>query len=423
MKNNNTDKVKKNKVVNEEELMNSSLVKSQKDIDDNIERKKGIENKLLETSLEKDVDNLITNTKNIVKPINVDVDEVNHDRPKVEVSIEDKYESKLNGDSKRVTQRKVGSKKSNDGVVYNFDFSQIPEYVQYDVIPLPSNGQCYPIDSPLRCGKVPVSYLTASDENLIASPNIYRDGKLIDIILGRKILDKNIKVSDLCSGDRDAIVLWLRATSYGDDFPISTVNPNTGKQYNVTLKLSSFQFYDFFLDGDDEGYFEYINQSNGDVFKFKFFTNEDDEKFKRIITSQVTDMTKLDLYNDIVKIENTLSWVDVTEEEKEMLTEDIGEIKEILAKDAPEVDESIYPTTVTEQMIMHTISINGKTDREYIKNYIENMRSRDAIEYRNYFLNNNPGVDFNFTVTIPESDGGGSFDTFLKITDSVFANF
>ena len=33
-----------------------------------------------------------------------------------------------------------------------------------------------------------------------------------------------------------------------------------------------------------------------------------------------------------------------------------------------------------------------------------------------------PGVDFNFEVNIPESEGGGSFATFLRIDDTIFIN-
>ncbi len=46
----------------------------------------------------------------------------------------------------------------------------------YDVIPLPSGGECYPN----KMGKVKVAYLTAYDENILVSPNLYRDNKVLD---------------------------------------------------------------------------------------------------------------------------------------------------------------------------------------------------------------------------------------------------
>ena len=73
-------------------------------------------------------------------------------------------------------------------------------------------------------------------------------------------------------------------------------------------------------------------------------------------------------------------------------------------------------------MIKYTVSVNGNTDRMYIENYINNMRTKEAYAYRTYVMNNKPGVDFNITVNIPESDGGGSFDTFLTTDDTIFLN-
>ena len=321
-----------------------------------------------------------------------------------------------------VQPKKIVKKRKTDALKYDFDFGDIPSYVQYDVIPLPSDGQCYPVDSPLRCGRIPVAYLTASDENIIASPNVYRDGKLLDIILGRKILDKRINVNDIVSGDKDAIILWLRATSYGEDFPITATNPNTGKQYNVTISLSQFDYNEFNLEGDERGLFDF-NTSNGDVIKFKFFTTTDEETLRKKITSQITDENKLNILRYINYISESINRIEFDEEDKGMMKEDIDEIKEIVGTDLHEIEEDVYPNTITEQMILHTVSINGNEDREYIKNYVENMRTKDAMNYRNYFVDNKPGVDFNFNVNIPESDGGGSFATFLRLDDTVFINF
>lgn len=87
-----------------------------------------------------------------------------------------------------------------------------------------------------------------------------------------------------------------------------------------------------------------------------------------------------------------------------------------------EIKSKVYSTYITDRMIMQTMSVNGNTDREYIKNYIENMVAHDAIEYRKYVNENIPGVDLNVTIPIPESMGGGSFDTFLSIGETIFIN-
>lgn len=410
----------------EDEFMKQTLVNDDSQIQKHIEK-----NKEFEEEMRKQGKDIISK---IVKPLEdekankkISMEE-NIQSERIEINnkpqedIKEKKEKIHEVKSAEVKEVKKKTKKTEDVLTYDFDFSSVPSYVQYDVLPLPSKGQCYPKNSPLRCGRVPVAYLTAADENIIASPNVYRDGKLLDIIVGRKILDKRINVNDLCSGDRDAIILWLRGTSYGEDFPISAANPETGKRYNVTISLSQFDYLKFDLEGDENGLFDY-ETNNGDLIKFKFFTNNDEEQLRRTIASQITDVNKLDVIRDINHITECLNRIEFTDEEVNMLNEDIDEIKDIVGSDITENSEDVVPNTITEQMIMHTVSVNGNTDREYIKNYMENMRSKIAMDYRNYFINNKPGVDFSFTVNIPESDGGGSFDTFLRIDDTVFLNF
>lgn len=409
---------------NEEEIMKATMVKDDSDIEKQVQKNKEYEQEMIRKRHDKfeKAKNEINEAYSSSK-INIDNhSDMGNNVVKVENKPTNVEKNKIMGEKTTVVEKPKKKKKSTT-IKYDFDFSDIPSYVQYDVLPLPSNGQCYPIDSPLRCGRIPVAYLTASDENIIASPNAYRDGKIIDIILERKILDKRINIHDLCSGDRDAVVLWLRATSYGDDFPISATNPETGKQYNVVIKLSQFDYNEFGLESDDEGLFDYTT-SNGDEIKFRFFTNDDEQELRNEITSQITDINKVDILKAVRNIEKSVSEIDITDEEETMLKEDIDEIKDIIGTDLDtEEAEKVFPNTVTEQMIIHTVSINGNNDREYIKNYIENMRSKDALDYRNYFTDNRPGVDFNFTVNIPESDGGGSFATFLRLDDTVFINF
>lgn len=409
------------RIENEDEIMKSTMAKSDKEIEEHIKKNREYEQEMIKKS--KDVFEKVKETvkeKSVANKIGV-TNEENIERVKVENSTANEVNQPTKVQNTTVKET-TSKKKKVENIKYDFDFSNIPNWVQYDVLPLPSNGMCYPVTSPLRCGRIPVAYLTAADENIIASPNVYRDGKLLDIILERKILDKRINVSDLSSGDRDAIILWLRATSYGEDFPISTTNPKTGKRYNVTIKLSQFGYNDFDLESDENGLFTYTT-SNGDEIKFKFFTNEDEEELKNIITSQVTDTNKIDVLKNLNYITETLNRIEFSDEEKSMLVEDIDEIKDIVGTDISEVDEHVYPSTITEQMIMHTVSVNGNSDREFIKNYVENMRAKESMDYRNYFVDNKPGVDFNFNVNIPESDGGGSFATFLRIDDTIFINF
>ena len=104
----------------------------------------------------------------------------------------------------------------------------------------------------------------------------------------------------------------------------------------------------------------------------------------------------------------------------------IGNITEKLHDDIiqkyNEKEDLTFTHELTDRLVLHTISINGIKDRNYIKDYISNMNIKDAAEYRKYLSENEPGIDYNITVEKPASLGGGSMETFLQFNQFVFIN-
>ena len=299
----------------------------------------------------------------------------------------------------------------------DFDPRDIAPEVMYDIIELPSHGECYPH----KKGKLPIAYLTAADENLIASPNMYNNGNLIDIILERKILDKTINVKDLCQGDRDAITVWLRATAYDKMFPIRARDPKTGKTYDTRVDLSKLKYKEFKLKGDENGYFDY-KTSNGDVIKFKVLSKDENQKLLEYSLSRYGTINKSELKDRIANLKryiNELDFYDGYDSALEAL-EVVNDWTDTIKVEDDLTEEGVYTNAVTTRMIAHTKSINGETNPVYIKAYIENMRAGEAAKYRRYIDEHVPGMDLKIKFNIPESDGGGSFETFLGISDTIF---
>ena len=144
------------------------------------------------------------------------------------------------------------------------DLEYLTENVDYEWVELPSRGECYPH----KKSKVPVSYLRAIDENVMVSPKYIRSQTVCDELLNRKILDKDFNPDTLCVGDRNAILIWMRRTGYGD----IAINPNT----NQPINLSTLKYKDFNLKGDENGYFNYL-LDNGDVIKYRLLTHSDEQ--------------------------------------------------------------------------------------------------------------------------------------------------
>jgi hypothetical protein len=120
-----------------------------------------------------------------------------------------------------------------------------------DTLPLPSGGKIYKH----KKNSLKVAYLTAVDEDLLTSPNLLKNENFLNILLDRKILE-DVSVDDLHTGDRNAIMIWLRATAYGSDYPI-TIYDNNDQLINVSLDLSTLKYKKFNLEPDEDGLISY----------------------------------------------------------------------------------------------------------------------------------------------------------------------
>jgi len=297
-------------------------------------------------------------------------------------------------------------------------FNNVDTNAQYDVISLPSNGECYKN----KIGRIPVSYLTAYDENIITSPNLYRDGLVIDYLLKNKIVNKDINVEELVSGDVDAIVLFLRATSYGVDFPVSVTDPDTGENIETTVDLSKIKTKEFKLKGDENGHFSYTLPKSGVEVKFKYLTRKEENDLRLLSRIESEGMNALDLKDANRTINNLLKADTILEpKEKSVILDATRKINDWIKK-IEDRHEDKYNKAITNRMEMQIVAINGNYDREYVRKAIYNMPANDSLQLRRYMIENEPGLDFEVEIERPESLGGGSFKTFLEWNDTVFWN-
>lgn len=314
---------------------------------------------------------------------------------------------------KDISIKKV-SKQKEELIVNDIDSN-----MAYDVIALPSHGQCYAT----KVDRLPVGYLTAYDENFITSPNLYRDGLVIDFLLRNKVLNSNIDVDDLCVGDADAITLFLRATSYGIDFPITVRDPETNEMIETTVDLTKLKYKEFNLKGDENGHFEFVLPMSKDVVKFRFLTRNDEKKLKQMSKSEQSNLMAFTIRG----CKNTI--IDMMDNDTVLNGKEKQDINKLLdnidnwAEKLDNVGETPYSKLITNRMELTIMAVNDNYDEEYIKQYIKHMSAKDSLMFRRYVMENEPGVDFEIEVQRPESLGGGSFNTFLNWDDSIFLNF
>jgi hypothetical protein len=252
---------------------------------------------------------------------------------------------------------------SNSVNPYLLEISQPNYNSPFDVIPLPSQGKTYRN----KKQNIRVGYMTTADENILSSPNLLQSGEFLNILINRKILEPELRYKDLLVGDRNAIMIWLRATGYGEMYPVTILDEN-GDPFETELNLNDLKTKNLGAEPDEEGLFPYhFNLSRADV-KFKFLT-----------CGEVDEIAKL------------------VEFEKE---------SGVLVN-----NESTY---MLEKMI---IEVNGTRDRNTIKDFVSSIRIKDGKDFNKYVESIESGIDLNITVGTP---GGGSVDTFLPLNLGFF---
>jgi hypothetical protein len=178
----------------------------------------------------------------------------------------------------------------------------------FDVIPLPSKGLFYPGQN----GMVKVEYLTAMDENILTSQNLIKSGKVLEYLLERKIKESPVPVDDLLVGDRNAIMIWLRATGYGEMYPVKLTDPGSGVEFDYEINLSELQNKELpdGVEPDERGEFSFELPKSKKKIKFKLLTVGDEksilnraEKYEKATKSQISNVLTYRLQAQIKEID------------------------------------------------------------------------------------------------------------------------
>ncbi|NJO61974.1 MAG: hypothetical protein HC836_28145 [Richelia sp. RM2_1_2] len=221
--------------------------------------------------------------------------------------------------------------------------------VGLDIIKLPSGGRYYKNG----LAEVAVEYLTSKDEDILTTPALIENGTVLDIILRRKIKTPNVNVDDLLVGDKDAILIFLRASSYGKDYDVTVTDPITGKQFKSSIDLTKLKNKEVTEEPDQLGEFSVQLPMRKKLAKF------------RLLSSKEID--------DVIKKAEA--------------------IKEAYNTEYNEVNTLRIKTQVTE--------IDGNRDKGYIGRFIDAMPALDSLTLRKKMLSVSPGIDMSYQFTSP----------------------
>lgn len=227
--------------------------------------------------------------------------------------------------------------------------------IPVESVPLPSKGVTYSSSSPLHLAEtVDVKAMTAREEDILTSRALIKKGTVISELIKSCIVDKRIDVSQMLSGDRNALMVALRITGYGADYNVEVDCPSCGDKSKQTFNLSDLELKNLDLEPVEQGtnIFETTLPVTNKKVRFKFLTGLDEEEILAI------------------------------QERK---------------KKAGGMSDNV----VTTRLQFSIVAIDGKTEKPLISSFIRNMPARDSLHLRNYIDQHEPGIDMTSHMDCP----------------------
>tara|TARA_R110000744_G_scaffold16887_1_gene46210 strand:- start:176 stop:904 length:729 start_codon:yes stop_codon:yes gene_type:complete len=216
-------------------------------------------------------------------------------------------------------------------------------------VELPSKGLLYTKDHPLSSGKVEIKYMTAKEEDILTNQTYIQKGVVLDKLLEAVIVNKDIKISDLHTGDKNALFVATRILGYGKEYIVNI----QGKEESIDLTELKPKDIDYSTLENSNNSFTYKLESTGTVLGFKLLDGNDSKKIER----------------------------------------ELKGLKKISPNSSPEL------TTRLKHMIT---SVDGDNEVKSIRDFVDNyFLAKDARAFREYVRDIAPDLDM--TVSL---DGG-----------------
>jgi len=231
-------------------------------------------------------------------------------------------------------------------------------------VPLPSRGKVYPTDNVLFLAEtVDVRAMTAKDENILSSMALIKKGTALTSVMRACMTNKLIDVDSMLVGDRNAVLIGIRNSSYGSEYTVDVDCPSCDAKFEHTFDMSRLSVKTLDVEPC---------VSNTNNFRFDLPRTKREVIF-RLLTGR--DVAELDRTQAQRKKNNVV------------------------------VDDS-----ATLSLHHQIISIGGEEDRNKLMKLVETMPAYDSLALRTYIADIIPGVDMIQDMSCPVCDAVSEVD-------------
>lgn len=226
--------------------------------------------------------------------------------------------------------------------------------VPTETIDLPSKGVFYPDNKSF----VEIKYLTAEEDDILYSSDLIKSGKVLDVLLEKSVLDKNLRPDDMISGDRNYLLIEMRKTGLGSEYVPGEIKcPSCGHVHSPVVDLDKLSAKELEVMPDSEvngiPTYSVLLPTIKKNIKFRLLTGKDEKRLSKLS-----------------EVKSGAAGVKVSK-------------------------------MVTEKYVMQIMEVDGNVDKLYIKRFIGIMPMKDSAFFREYVKRIEPGLDLSYEFECP----------------------
>lgn len=158
--------------------------------------------------------------------------------------------------------------------------------VPTEFIELPSKGRFYPEGHPLYGqDSIEIRQMTAKEEDMLTSRTLLKKGVALDRVIASLIVDKSIDPDSMLVGDRNAVIVGMRVSGYGNMYETKIDCPSCGAKQEYSFDLNGASIYDgneardLGVKTNDDGTFNVTLPKTGVDIQFRLLTGRDEKMF------------------------------------------------------------------------------------------------------------------------------------------------
>lgn len=219
----------------------------------------------------------------------------------------------------------------------------------HDVVSLPTGGIFYKN----KQKSIKVGYLTATDENVIVDAIQKKGENLVTNLIRNKIYEPELKVQELLEEDIQAILIFLRNSSFGPEYLFNLTDPSTGKNFETTILLDELNINKPKVQPNSDG-----------TFEIKLPRTESVVKIRPLAYSELEEINKMSENYPQGRIAPVVSW----------------------------------------KLNKQIVELDGSNDRQKIATFIDNLPIMDSKYIKNFLAENIPSLDLKRQIIAPSGE-------------------